>query len=209
MFTSLFILFIHVRCNPDVAPCREKAEVFFLKCHVGELSIFIDDYIYILCRCIILYVIHCDYDDDDYDDDDDCKCGATSGLDGNIVPLKILWTTVSSSHWTSRARVYSARDPIKIPCLDPYLYNLYMCIPLYIIHSSYENQDPQTLWRTPNSPAGPPVQVSHLAEPAFHSTTRSDFSERVPLTGESGGPSCPRGWGKTSNSGAWTWFNYV
>lgn len=27
-------------------------------------------------------------------------------------------------------------------------------------------------------------EVSHLAEPAFHSTTRSDFSERVPLTGE-------------------------
>ena len=71
-------------------PRKSGSLFFFLKCHVGELSIFIDDYIYILCRCIILYVIHCDYDDDDYDDDDDCKCGATSGLDGNIVPLKIL-----------------------------------------------------------------------------------------------------------------------
>eukprot|EP00435_Cladocopium_sp_Y103_P004909 s469_g1.t1 len=27
-------------------------------------------------------------------------------------------------------------------------------------------------------------EVSHLAEPAFHSTTRSDFSERVPLAGQ-------------------------
>ena len=88
-----------------------------------------------------------DDDEDDDDDDDDCKCGATSGLDGTCLYHRLF--RLKSYERLSVVLIelqglgfYSARDPIKIPCLDPHLYHVYMCIPFYIIHSSYENHIP-------------------------------------------------------------------